>query len=290
MKRLVKWLMRGLLLLAVLVGGVLAAGYLHNANVTGSQIAVNDPPLALPTDSDAMARGAHLFLTRGCGDCHAQDGGGAEVMDAGPVGRVVATNITPKALAAKGYDADTIAAAIRHGVNAEGHPLFFMPSGDFKDLDDSDTAALVAYLGTLPDQPRDPGRGQLGPLGWVLNMLGKFPAYPALSIDHSPRARVALEAKATAAYGEYVIGVCRGCHGDDLRGGLEHGPNTPPSADLTPRGLKDWTLDDFVRAMREGKRPDGSELDPFMPWKTLGQMSDLELRAMWAYLRTLPSD
>ncbi|MBD8527954.1 c-type cytochrome [Pseudomarimonas arenosa] len=290
MKRLAVWLLRGMLVLLLLLGAVLLAGYLHYQGAAGRHYAINDPPLQLPTDSHAMARGAHLYITRGCADCHGADGGGAEVMDAGPVARVVAGNLTPKALAARGYDADRIAAAIRHGVGADGRPLFFMPAGDFHGMSDADTAALVAYLGTLPEQSRDPGRGGLRPLGWVLNMLGKFPAFPAETLDHRPRPRSAPEAKANATYGEYVIEVCRGCHGVDLRGGLQHGPNSPPSSDLSPRGLRDWRLEDFMRAMRQGLRPDGRQLDPFMPWQSLGQMSDLELRAMWAYLQTLPKD
>ena len=72
-------------------------------------------------------------------------------------------------------------------------------------------------------------------------------------------------------------------------------PGTPPefpdAANLTPHadGLKDWTQADFVRAIREGKRPDGRVLNTFMPWPVMKQMSDTELAAIWAYLQTLPA-
>ena len=33
---------------------------------------------------------------------------------------------------------------------------------------------------------------------------------------------------------------------------------------------------------------DGSKLADFMPWRTFAKMSDVELSALWAYLRTLP--
>jgi hypothetical protein len=39
--------------------------------------------------------------------------------------------------------------------------------------------------------------------------------------------------------------------------------------------------------MRTGIRPDGSKIDEQMPWKDIGQMDDTELRALYAYLRTL---
>ena len=45
---------------------------------------------------------------------------------------------------------------------------------------------------------------------------------------------------------------------------------------------------DFARAMRQGRRPDGSALDPFMPWEVFGKMNDAELHALWVYLRSMP--
>lgn len=290
MKRLARWL--GVLLLMALLGlaGLFGAGHLHSRSVAGTVYAVNDPPLSLPTDSHAIAHGAHLFETRGCADCHGADARGKEVFDAGPVIRVVASNISPGALKAKGYDSpDRIAAAIRHGVRADGTPLLFMPAADWHNLGDSDTAALIAYLLTLPDQSHDPGRSELRPLGRVLAMLGRFPAYPASLLDHSPRARAVPEATVSVEFGRYVAESCTGCHGVDFAGGKVLAPNTPPTANLTPRALGDWNEADFLRAMREGKRKDGSAIDPFMPWSIYAKMTDVELKALWAYLQQLPA-
>jgi hypothetical protein len=65
----------------------------------------------------------------------------------------------------------------------------------------------------------------------------------------------------------------------------------PIVANITPHetGLSDWTEADFIRAMREGKRKDGTAISEFMPWRAYGQMSDAELRAIWAYLQTVPA-
>ncbi|HET6566674.1 MAG TPA: hypothetical protein VFG50_01845, partial [Rhodothermales bacterium] len=52
-------------------------------------------------------------------------------------------------------------------------------------------------------------------------------------------------------------------------------------------GLGNWTEADFFRALREGKKPDGTMLSDRMPWKAVGQMSDTEIRAMWAFLQTV---
>ena len=65
-------------------------------------------------------------------------------------------------------------------------------------------------------------------------------------------------------------------------------PGARPTANLTPTGLGNWSEADFVRAMRTGRRPDGSAIDTSMPWPYFAQMSDVELRAIWAFLSLVP--
>src|SRR5881397_1469294 len=64
--------------------------------------------------------------------------------------------------------------------------------------------------------------------------------------------------------------------------GMAGDPNMPIVAKLTPdaSGLKGWTEADFIRALREGKGPDGSAIAEAMPWKTYGKMNDTELKAI----------
>lgn len=251
---------------------------------------VADLPLSIRRDPGTLLQGAHIYATRGCVDCHGGDGGGKLVFDAGPVIRVVGPNITPAGVA-KGMSADQLAAVIRHGVKPDGHPLVFMPSGDFQALGDADTAALVAYVQAMRPVSHDPGKTRIRPLGYVLYLFGRFPLIPAARIDHAPRARTAPEPAPTPAYGRYLAQACTGCHGPGLAG--QHVPGTPPSfptaQDLTPGNLAAWTQDDFRRALRTGKRPDGSTIDPFMPWRNFAQMNDVEIAALWAYLRSLPA-
>lgn len=289
MRKFLKWIatLLGVLVLVALLGFGLA--WLKTERALARTYAVNDPPLVMRRDAATLAHGGHLFATRGCADCHGADAAGKLVFDGGPVIKLVAPNITPGGII-KGLTADRIAAAIRHGVKPDGHPMVFMPTPDFHEMSDTDVAALVAYLQSLPATANDPGRFEIRPLGRILYALGKFPLLPAEDVGHSPRARIGPAVAATAEYGKYLAQGCTGCHGKDFAG--QHVPGTPPSfpsaRNLTPAGLGDWKEADFRRALREGRRPDGTAIDPFMPWQAFSKLSDKEIGALWAYLQTLP--
>jgi mono/diheme cytochrome c family protein len=289
MRRFIKWVagLIGVLVLAALA--LYAVAYFRSEKAMARTYAVSDPPLTVARDAATVARGEHIFQTRGCGDCHGHAGEGKLLFDAGPVARVVPPNITVGGRL-KGMSPDQIAAAIRHGVAANGRPLVFMPAEDFHEMSDEDVASVVAYLQQLPASANDPGPLEVRPLGRILWLFGKFPLLPAEHIDHSPRARSAPAMAATAEYGKYLAQGCTGCHGANFAG--QHVPGTPPdfpsSQNLTPAAIGSWQEADFFRAIRTGKRPDGSDIKTFMPWQTYAKMSDVELSALWAYLKTLP--
>lgn len=167
-----------------------------------------------------------------------------------------------------------------------------MPSTDFMNLSDEDTAALVAYLQSLPASDNRPGTTEIRPLGRVMALFGKLHLVPAADIDHAPRTRSAPPAGSTAEYGAYLAQVCTGCHGMAWTGQRVPGtpPELPPAPNLTAHatGLQGWTEADFLRVFREGKRPDGGDVHPFMPWRSYGQMTDVEMQAIWKHLSALP--
>ncbi|WP_034224447.1 c-type cytochrome [Arenimonas donghaensis] len=287
--RAAAWLVVSLL---VLVAGVFAVAWAKTEADLARTYAVDDPPLRLRGDAAERARGEHLYTVAGCVECHGQGGRGMVFIDGGPVAYVVAPNLTPAALAGR-YDADAIAAAIRHGVGPDGRALRVMPSTDFMNLSDEDTAALVAYLQALPPLQNNPGTTEIRPLGRLLTLMGKFHLTPAADIDHSPRTRSAPPEGPTAEYGAYLAQVCTGCHGMAWTGQRVPGtpPELPPAPNLTAHatGLQDWSEADFVRVLREGKRPDGGDVHPFMPWRSYGRMSDVEVQALWRHLQGLPA-
>lgn len=65
------------------------------------------------------------------------------------------------------------------------------------------------------------------------------------------------------------------------------------AANLTPdeaTGLGIWTEDMFVQTMRTGKHMGvGRDILPPMPWQNLAAMSHDDLRALFAYLRSIPA-
>jgi mono/diheme cytochrome c family protein len=64
------------------------------------------------------------------------------------------------------------------------------------------------------------------------------------------------------------------------------------AANLTPdpaTGLGGWTEELFIKTMRTGKHHGtGRQILPPMPWPNYAQMSDDELKAVFAYLRSIP--
>lgn len=286
MRKLLKGL--GVLLAVLGVSGAALFGYAwwNSERAIARVYTIDDDPLPA-LDAAALERGRHLYVTRGCSDCHRDDGRGGQLFDAGPVALVNPSNLTPAGLQGR-YDAYKLAAAIRHGVRDDGRALIFMPSGDYEDMSDDDVAALAAYVLSLPPVAELPPPSEVRPLGRVLHLLGRFPLLPAESIDHRKRHRNAPDVAPNAQYGFYLAQVCTGCHGQNFAG-TQPGPGAPFASDLRPgASTSGWQEADFIRAMREGKRPDGSAIDPFMPWQNIGRMTDVELRAIWAYLQTLP--
>lgn len=95
----------------------------------------------------------------------------------------------------------------------------------------------------------------------------------------------------------FHIGGCTNCHtakdGPPLAGGdpLEtpfgrfYAPNITPDPET---GIGRWSEADFLRAMREGRSPSGAPYYPAFPYTSYAKMSEADLRALKAYLDTIP--
>jgi mono/diheme cytochrome c family protein len=114
---------------------------------------------------------------------------------------------------------------------------------------------------------------------------------------------------AQLARGKYLVGIagCNDCHtpgyffgkpdmakflagsdvGFEIPGlGVFVGRNITPDEDT---GIGKWTEDQIVTALQTGKRPDGRELAPIMPWHALATLTKEDVTAVAAYLKSIPA-
>ena len=247
-----------------------------------------------------------------CAPCHLDRSrnafSGRAMSGAAPqFGVVYSPNITQDRQAGIGEWSDgEIAYLLRTGVARDGrYTPAWMPK--FPLLADEDLKDVIAFLRSddsqvrplaVPDRPCEPSFLTKALATFVVRPL-PYPASPIVAPPASDR----------VAYGRYLVIArldCHGCHSRSFTSvnamapektdGFLGGGNAMRdpkrlriySANLTPdaTGLGAWTESDFRRAMKVGLRPDGRPLRPPMPLRP--ELSDDEVAAMWAYLRTVP--
>ncbi len=285
---IVKWgglVLSGLLTLVLGLVSVLAAIGLYQFYAPrGSPVAA----LKVAGTPQQIARGQHLADTL-CAACHTTTGelpltGGRDLAADSPLplGHAFSINLTP-AGPLKDWSDGEILRVLQEGVDRDGRPLLAMSTNEVRYLSDEDKQAIIAYLRSQPavvnTTPNPPDQ---------LNLLAAVLAGAGLIQLRAPLAgAVAAPPKApTAEYGQYIVkyGDCDGCHGADLSGGTN--PVAPKGPNL--RVVRGWTLDQFTTTVRTGKDPSGHVLSDVMPWKYVGRLDDVELGALYAYLKSLP--
>ena len=239
-----------------------------------------------------------------CGNCHAQrDNEGRVLADKGLSGGFVfdeepfkayAPNITPDPDTGIGkWSEAQLVRAIREGIRPDGRLIGPpMPIEFYHRMADDDARALAAYLKAQPAVknvvPKSEYRIKLPP-AYGPPIEGKIVAPPRSNL---------------VKYGEYLagpLGHCMDCHtpwtqtgADMTRVGAGGNPLKGPwgvsiSRNLTPHetGLKGWSDGEIARAIREGKSRDGSPLKPPMAFAWYKNISDQDMTALIAYLRSL---
>lgn len=128
----------------------------------------------------------------------------------------------------------------------------------------------------------------------VLAAVGMFVLSGAVSAASSSEAELSdLEKR-----GEYLAaaGNCVSCHtnGEDspFSGGLafETPFGTIYSTNITSdpeTGIGRWSLEDFTNAVRLGEAPDGSHYYPVFPYTSFAKVSDEDIAALYAYIKTI---
>jgi mono/diheme cytochrome c family protein len=292
-----KWIKRG----GLAVLGVVALG--ASTLVVGTQlghrkmnriVSVDVAAVPVPTDAASIERGRYLYLSRGCTECHGIDGAGKDVVNDGQGMHVRAPNITPgPGSVVANYSVADWVRTLRHGVKPDGRPAIVMPSEDYARLTDADLGAMLAYLRQMPAAPGAGAVLELPPFVKTLYAAGVMHDAAEI-IDHTLPPSTPVPEAVTAEHGAYVVNSCIGCHGAGLSGGKIPGapPDWPAASNLTPGAgsamARYPSADAFAAMFKTGKRPDGSEVSKVMPFLSLKEMNDTDVRAMYLHLKALP--
>ena len=211
-------------------------------------------------------------------------------------GRIVASNLTPDPETGAGlWTDDQLARAIREGVGHDGRALFpLMPYLNYRRMSDEDLASVVVYLRSLP-----PVRNTLPKTEVIFPVKYLIRGVPQPLNSPVPDLPSTASAVERGAYLVKMAG-CGDCHtpqekGQDLPGMAFAGGTPFPgpwgyvvTANITPdpSGIPYYDESLFLEVMRTGFVK-ARKLSPIMPTSVLKNAKDEDLKAIFAYLRTL---
>lgn len=258
-----------------------------------------------------LERGRYLVEgVMACFDCHSphdqtmpdapyatgKKGAGQVFFDGGEFpGRLVASNITPDLETGAGnWPDDAIARAIREGIGHDGRALFpLMPYGNYRHLPDEDLAAVVAYIRSIPPVRNALPETQIGfPLKYLIRNAPQPITAPVPEADLSDPIKRGAHLATLASCTDCHTTMERGQPKTELEmagGFLLDGPSGKvASANITPdaSGIPYYDEQLFIEVMRTGLVK-ARKLSPVMPWAFYRNMTDDDLKAIFAYLRTL---
>ena len=304
MERRKQFIQVALVVLAV-AGAILSVGY----TVRKDRAKTPATGVKFARTPERLERGRYIVeSTAHCFQCHSdvdyskpgaqakpgKKGAGAVFAEDG-MEWLVAPNITPDVETGAGsWTDEQLARAIREGIGHDGRRLFpVMPYMNFRNMSDEDLASVINYIRSI--EP-------------VRNVLPKTQIPEPLKAVLPPHQPITSQVSAHHAYdqvarGRYMttLGNCVTCHtpmnekgqpmmemafagGFKLKGtwGEVYSANITP--DSTGISYYDEAL--FIRTMRTG-HVGARKLNYVMPTGYFKNMTDEDLKAIFAYLRTL---
>ncbi len=310
MKKVIKYF--GYLVVVLLLGVAILLLYVKMAlpNVPATD-------LTIEYTQERIKRGEYLANSvTVCMDCHSKRdwvkfsapltpgtlGMGGDRFDQamGMPGVFYAKNITPSGIGR--YTDGELYRVITSGVTKEGKAMFpFMPYLYYSRMDKEDIYSIIAYLRTLePIENEVPESEPDFPMNFIVNTI-PAPANPQPKPERSN----------ILAYGAYMTNAsgCIECHTDvekgqiikelAFSGGREF--NFPDgsvvrSSNITPHetGIGSWTEEIFLARFKiyadssyvPPTIPQG-EFNTIMPWTMYAHMTEGDLSAIYAYLKTV---
>ena len=211
---------------------------------------------------------------------------------------LVASNITSDRETGAGtWTDDMIARAIREGIGHDGRALFpLMPYLNYRRMSDEDLASIITYIRSLPAVKLQHPVTQI-----------PFPPGPLINAVPQPLDSAVPEPDTSTPEkrGEYLttLASCSDCHtprndkGEYLPGMAFAGGNplefkgarpVRAAANLTPspNGIPYYDDNLFLEMMRTGQVR-ARQISDVMPWGHYRNMTDDDLKAIFAYLKTL---
>lgn len=309
--RILKWV--GIVLLVVIVGVVGTVLLRKNRTYDAPY-----PDIHASKDSAIIARGKYLVNGPAhCAHCHTPndqmgkvDAGeivamtGGHEFNLGPIGSLYSSNLTSDKETGIGANSDgEIARVLRYGVRRDGKALFnLMP---FYDISESDLTAIISYLRTLEPVKNETKENDRTFLANALYAFGAI-SPEGLKTEGRPAILKTVNPDTSVEYGSYLskyVANCIGCHtdrnlqtgeftGEPFAGGLklpcESDPNltlVSPNITFDPETgrLANWSEEAFIKRFRTGRLVKES----MMPWGPYSRMSDMELKAIYRYLKTV---
>lgn len=278
----------------------------------------NPEEIKVELNAESISRGMYLANSLYvCMDCHSTRdwtkfsgpiventlGKGGEVFnqEMGFPGEYYAKNITPYAL--QSWTDGEILRAITSGVNKQGKALFpVMPYLNYGQLDKEEIYSVIAYLRTLPSIANNvPESKSDFPMNFIINMMPQKAKYSNIP-DKANK----------VVYGKYLTTAasCTDCHtqqekgkpldGMEFAGGFKFQLMTGGvvnSANITPdmeTGIGSWTEEAFTYRFKlyadSTYQPiviNKGDFNTVMPWIMYSTMKLDELKAIYAYLKTV---
>lgn len=219
-------------------------------------------------------------------------GSGRILAGEGSKNQIVAPNIsTDEDTGIGNWSEEEIIRAVRDGVGKNGRALNpEMPSRYFQSLDNVELRSIALYLRSVPPvRNRLPSSAPYVP--------GIHP--PAIGMDSIHLTK----SSSTVRRGAQLVRLasCETCHTPDNEAGFiqglefaggkvfSHDDQVAVSSNLTPdpTGIGNYTESQFLKVMKTGRVGDRA-LNSAMPWYFYRQLTDADLKAVFAYLQALP--
>lgn len=278
------------------------------------------PDLKVELTPERIQRGEYLANHVSiCIDCHSHRdwtrfsgpptagtlGMGGDLFDQkfGFPGAYYARNITPDGISR--YTDGELFRVITTGVDKEGKAMFpVMPYHNYGQMDEEDIKSIIAYIRTLkPIKNEVPKSSSDFPMNFIINTIPRKATLTKMPMQTD-----------VVNYGKYLVtaAACIDCHtkfekgspvaGTEFGGGREFpfpDGSMVRSGNISPdkeTGIGKWDADAFVNMFRV--RSDSATLttklkpgdfNSIMPWTMYGRMHEDDLKAIYAYLRTIPA-